>query len=177
MAWADQSHEDEEEEDDGMQTVSDENSTRGTASTAAASSAATRLPSAFQKRLAELESQVQGDKANLVSMETAAAEQLATHRLETEAGLLNLTEQMSGIRDDMTAGLKAQAKATGALGADLRKATADTAAQFAQLMALLKPASATGGVRQDKRSRSQSADKEMTPNGRHRSPRRGANDV
>ena len=176
-AWADQDHEEDADEDEGMHTPSEENSTPDTLSTAAASSAAARPPTAFQKRLAELESQAQSDKANLAAMETAASEQLATLRQETEASMLQLAEQISSIRDDMSAGLKAQASATEALGVDLRNATAASAAQFSQLLALMKAAPDEAAPKQEKRSRSTSTDTSRNASGRRRSPRRGANGI
>jgi len=171
-AWADEEHEDDDEEDDSMRTPNDDNSALDTHSTAAASSAAVRPPTAFQKRMAELESQAQSDKADLAAIQTAAAEQLATLRQETETSLLQLAEQIGSIRDDMTAGLKAQANATEALGTDLRKATSASAAQFAQLLELMKAKPAAAGSKKEKRSRSPSANTDMDASGRHRSPRR-----
>ena len=172
-AWADEEHEDDDEEDDSMRTPNDDNSALDTHSTAAASSAAVRPPTAFQKRLAELESQAQSDKVELAAIETAAAEQLATLRQETETSMMQLAEQISSIRDDMTAGLKVQAAATAALGTDLREATAASAAQFAQLLELMKATPPSAGSKQDKRNRSPSADADMAASGRQRSPRRG----
>ena len=171
-AWADEEHEDDDEEDDSMRIPSDDNNALDTHSTAAASSAAVRPPTAFQKRMAELESQAQSDKADLAAIQTAAAEQLATLRQETETSLLQLAEQIGSIRDDMTAGLKAQANATEALGTDLRKATSASAAQFAQLLELMKAKPAAAGSKKEKRSRSPSANTDMDASGRHRSPRR-----
>ena len=163
---------DDDEEDDSMRIPSDDNSALDTHSTAAASSAAVRPPTAFQKRMAELESQAQSDKADLAAIQTAAAEQLATLRQETETSLLQLAEQIGSIRDDMTAGLKAQANATEALGTDLRKATSASAAQFAQLLELMKAKPAAAGSKKEKRSRSPSVNTDMDASARHRSPRR-----